>query len=104
MELGSEWHAWHDRMPGGPATLRVIGRCAFTTRGWTAALRRHEPQGPDPTVLRLDLVTARDPGRDDGEHVEVTWEEQTDARCDQVYVETVGAPAVGRLIEVEEVC
>lgn len=52
----SEWTAWHDRMPGSPATLHVTGQCVFPTDGYSVALKRAEPQGFNPEVLLLERV------------------------------------------------
>lgn len=50
------WYASHDHMPPGPRTLQVRGECTFPTGGYSATLRRREPQGINPTDLLLELV------------------------------------------------
>lgn len=47
------WKAWHDRMPPGPATLHVTGRCRFPTHGYKVTLREAVPQGINPAILLL---------------------------------------------------
>ena len=41
-----DWEAWHDRMPGKPATLRVTGTCTVPQLGYTCEL---EEDGEKPT-------------------------------------------------------
>jgi len=54
----ANWRAWQDRMPPGPATLHVTGRCVFPTPGYRVTLRRAVPQGINPAiVLLLKVVT-----------------------------------------------
>lgn len=50
-----EWEAWQDLMPGAGGTLHVRGTCRFPTAGYTAALRRQEPQGINPRDLLVVL-------------------------------------------------
>jgi hypothetical protein len=50
------WDAWHDRMPGGAATLHVVGTCNCPLPGYTLELQRQEPQGINPRDLLLRLV------------------------------------------------
>ena len=47
------WRAWHDRMPPGPATLHVHGRCTFPTSGYKVKLVKAVPQGINPAILLL---------------------------------------------------
>jgi hypothetical protein len=79
-----EWYAWHDRMPGGPATLIVTGKCTFPTEGYLAELRRHEPQGINPRDLLLDLEIRepKDPVLPVVTKVDLRYEEETDAEYD----------------------
>lgn len=105
MELCGEWKAWHDRMPCGPPTLHVTGKCSVPTEGWKAALQQHEPQGLNPTILMLDLVVTCPEGfvAQILTELDVSWIEKTDMRYDQVSVDVVGATAESKLIDVEEV-
>ncbi len=57
----SDWYAWADRMPPGPATLRVQGVVQLPTPGWSATLTKAAPQGINPRDLILDL-DVRPPG------------------------------------------
>lgn len=50
-----DWEAWQDLMPGAGGTLHVRGTCRFPTAGYTASLRRQEPQGVNPRDLLLVL-------------------------------------------------
>ena len=52
----TDWEAWHDRMPGGPATLHVTGKCEFPTDGYSVELRPVEPQGINPAVYMLERI------------------------------------------------
>jgi hypothetical protein len=60
-ECGS-FEAWHDWMPGKPATMHVTGEVTFPTTGYTVSLRMHEPQGTDADDLLLDLVVEEPTG------------------------------------------
>ena len=51
-----EWATWRDRQPPCPPTLHVAGACEFPSAGYTVELRRHEPQGINPTNLLLEKV------------------------------------------------
>ena len=53
---GEAWAAWHDHMPGRPATLYVHGTCMCPTTGYSLELRRHEPQGINEKHLLLSVV------------------------------------------------
>jgi hypothetical protein len=52
----TDWKAWHDNQPPGPATLHVIGKCAFPDSGYTVELKPHEPQGINPGIYLLDKI------------------------------------------------
>lgn len=54
------WEAWHDHMPGRPATLHVSGECEMPTPGYTLTLTPAEPQGINPDDLIL-VLTATEP-------------------------------------------
>jgi hypothetical protein len=91
-QLDCEWTAVQDFMPPGPPTLRVRGVCTMPTPGYRLSLTRIVPQGPNPTILLLDL------------HVEpptnpviqvltptpVEYEEEGDQRFDEVYIQPEG--------------
>lgn len=51
----TDWNAWYNLQPPGPATLYVTGRCTFPTAGYTVELRPlrdHEEE----RVLHLERV------------------------------------------------
>jgi hypothetical protein len=50
------WEAWHDRVPGGKATLHVVGTCLCPTPEYKLLLRRRVHQGENPKDLLLDLI------------------------------------------------
>lgn len=50
------WRAVSNRMPPGPATLSVTGRCTFPTPGYKVRLVKAVPQGINPAVLLLRKV------------------------------------------------
>jgi hypothetical protein len=91
-----KWEAWHNREPGGAATLHVRGMCECPTAGYELALRRHEPQGVNPEDLLLDLVE-REPSGGAAQvvtSVEVEYEEKSDARFATVSVLPDGPLAI----------
>lgn len=51
-----DWHAWHDRMPGAPPTLHVVGTEVFPTAGYRVELRPRVPQGVNQTIYILDKI------------------------------------------------
>jgi hypothetical protein len=90
----SEWDAWHDHMPGGPATLIVSGACKFPDDRYKVVLRRREPQGINPKDLLLELIgTEERSGTELVEEtaLEVRYEEQTDFEYDTVTILPDGA-------------
>jgi hypothetical protein len=90
----SEWEAWHDHMPGGPATLIVSGVCKVPDDRYKVVLRRREPQGINPKDLLLELiVTEERSGTELVEEtaLEVRYEEQTDFEYDTVTILPDGA-------------
>lgn len=58
----TDWYAWHNRMPPGPASLHVTGSVTLPTPGYDVALRVAMPQGINPSQLILDLVVTPRPG------------------------------------------
>jgi hypothetical protein len=50
------WRAWHDKMPPGPFTLHVQGRCTFPTTGYKVRLVKAVPQGINPAILLLRKI------------------------------------------------
>ena len=50
------WRAWHDKMPPGPATLHVQGKCTFPTSGYKVRLVKAVPQGINPAILLLRKI------------------------------------------------
>lgn len=57
------WAAWHDRMPFGPATLHVVGKCRFPTPGYKVTLKKAVPQGINPAILLLQKVVRPPTGK-----------------------------------------
>jgi hypothetical protein len=50
------WQAWRFHNPDGESVLLVTGLCIVETDGYTAFLRRVEPQGYNPDILLLEKV------------------------------------------------
>lgn len=88
----SGWQAWHDRMPGGPATLHVKGECTFPTSGYKVKLVPHVPQGINPTIYILDRVVQVPTGvvSQIVTTLKVEYEEKTNAHYQEVYIEPDG--------------
>jgi hypothetical protein len=84
----TEWAAWHDRMPGGPATLHVTGKCTFPKAGYVVTLRRHVPPGLNQTILLLDKEVTPPEGAvaQVETTVEVHYREETDEKFKQVTI------------------
>jgi hypothetical protein len=57
-----EWDAGYTAAPNEPLQLDVRGRVTVPTPGYEILLRRHVPQGINPTDLLLDLVTVAPSG------------------------------------------
>jgi hypothetical protein len=55
--LKETFKAWVDEMPGAAHKLIVIGTVEVPTSGWTVVLARKEPQGFNPSILMLDVVS-----------------------------------------------
>ncbi len=60
--LRCEWKAVQDLMPPGPFPLTVKGTCDMPTPGYRLSLERAVPQGINPAILILELVTTPPPG------------------------------------------
>lgn len=58
----SEWFAWVDRMPPGPASFHVTGTVTLPSPGFEARLEVASPQGINPADLILELRVTRRPG------------------------------------------
>lgn len=58
----SEWAAWVNRMPPGPASFHVTGTVTLPSPGYEARLEYASPQGINPAGLILDLRVAKRPG------------------------------------------
>lgn len=58
----SDWAAWVNRMPPGPASFHVTGLVVLPTPGYEVALVPASPQGINPADLILDLVITERPG------------------------------------------
>jgi len=94
-----DWHAIHDRMPPGPATLRVTAKCKCPEGGGKLELRRKEPQGINPRDLLLELVDIEGEGGSYAGDCPVEYREDTDASYDTVSIVPDGPAG----IPVEEV-
>ena len=87
-EKCSDWKAWHNRIPGQPATLHVVGQCTFPTDGFTVQLKPIVPQGINPKIYLLERIVHEPQGP---VPLVVTVEafeyrEQTDAQYDEVHI------------------
>jgi hypothetical protein len=58
----SDWYAWMNRMPPGPASFHVTGVVRLPTPGYDVKLVAATPQGINPAILILDLQVAPRPG------------------------------------------
>lgn len=58
----TDWYAWLDKMPPGPASFHVVGNVVLPSPGNVARLVRAAPQGINPAELILDLAIERLPG------------------------------------------
>lgn len=58
----SDWYAWLDKMPPGPASLHVQGTVQLPTPGFEVRLVPASPQGINPRQLILDLLVTELPG------------------------------------------
>lgn len=56
------WKAWIDKMPPPPDSIHVVGSVLAMNMGQTPKLTRAVPQGPNPTILILDLTMEQKPG------------------------------------------
>jgi hypothetical protein len=89
-----DWHAFHDQMPPGPATLRVTATCTCPP-GRSLDLRKKEPQGINPRDLLLELVDIEQGGGGgDEETTELEYREDTDVEYDTVSVLPDGPSAI----------
>lgn len=52
----SDWYAWVNKMPPGPASMHVTGVVQLPTPGFDVSLVPASPQGINPADLILDLV------------------------------------------------
>ncbi|MBZ0238498.1 MAG: hypothetical protein K8M05_39660 [Deltaproteobacteria bacterium] len=58
----SDWYAWVNKMPPGPASFHVTGLVKVPTPGYDVKLVPASPQGINPKELILDLVVTPRPG------------------------------------------
>lgn len=88
----SGWKAWHDRMPGSPATLHVTGECVFPDAGYKVRLVPRVPQGINPSIYIIDRVVEAPTGN--VAHVVTTvnvhYTEETQARYESVDIQPDG--------------
>lgn len=60
--LEDTFKAWIDTQPPGPKKLIVVGKIEVPTGGWSATLEPAVPQGINPDILILELVTIKPVG------------------------------------------
>lgn len=84
----TDWKAWHNNQPPGPATLYVTGKCTFPTTGYNVELKPHVPQGINPTIYILDKVvhSPSGPAADVVTSVEVRYTEPTTKHYSEVNI------------------
>ena len=84
----TDWKAWHDHQPPGPARLHVTGKCVFPTTGYKVELKPCVPQGINPAIYILDKLVHKPsgPAGDVITTVEVRYEEQTDIHYTEVHI------------------
>jgi hypothetical protein len=84
----TDWKAWHDNQPPGPAKLYVTGKCTFPTSGYRVELKPHLPQGINPAIYLLEKVVHQPsgPASDVITTVDVRYEEKTNKRYTEVYI------------------
>jgi len=58
----SDWYAWVNRMPPGPASFHVTGTVTLPSPGYDVQLEYASPQGINPAELILELRVAKRPG------------------------------------------
>lgn len=58
----TDWAAWVNRMPPGPASFHVTGTVVLPTPGYSVELVAASPQGSNPADLILDLRITERPG------------------------------------------
>ncbi|MBI4290948.1 MAG: hypothetical protein HY661_05645 [Betaproteobacteria bacterium] len=58
----SDWHAWLNKMPPGPASFHVNGTVTVSSLGYDVRLVPSVPQGSNPQELLLDLKATRRAG------------------------------------------
>lgn len=82
------WEAWHDREPGGPATLHVKGKCEFPTSGYKVELKPAKPPGINPKIYILEKIVHPPSGvsSDVISHVDVDYTEKTSNHYDSVTI------------------
>ena len=84
----SDWKAWHDNQPPGPAKLYITGKCTFPTSGYSVELKRHEPPGFNPKIYILDKIVHKPskPGGDVITVVEARYEEKTNVHYEEIHI------------------
>jgi hypothetical protein len=87
-EKCSNWKAWHNRMPGQPATLHVVGQCTFPTDGFTVQLKPVVPQGINPKIYQLERLVRKpqDPVPPVVTVEAFEYREQTDVQYAEVHI------------------
>ena len=54
--------AIENRQPPGPASFYVVATVEVPSKGYTATLKKAVPQGINPAILLLNVVTKKKPG------------------------------------------
>lgn len=57
-----DWYAWNDLQPPTPDYFHITGEVNVANPGVDPMLVPTEPQGPNPTILMLDLYLCQRPG------------------------------------------
>lgn len=80
-ETCGDWHAWHNRMPGGPPVLHVVGSCTFPTAGYEVELQQPGSDGINPVIRLLEKVVRAPtgPAAQVETTIEIHYREQTSA-------------------------
>ena len=97
------WYAWHNRQPGSPQKLHLIGVLMMPTSGFTYTIKEAAPQGINPRQLILELELKRPEGMQIQviTPLPVNWEKQTDAHYDSILIRLPSGKA--DVVPVEEV-
>jgi hypothetical protein len=98
----SDWYAWLNKMPPGPASFHVTGVVTVLTPGYDVRLLRSSPQGSDPLELLLDLAVTGLPGTwpRQATHVSVRYDADAAVSYNKVRIRWPGGTPVSLEVEV----